>query len=281
MSNVLPTPVMDWHAPITPGLPPQPVPQAPAAGPDGAVPLQVSWARHLDELRAAQRLRHRVFAQEMGATLDSPLPGHDIDAFDDYCEHLLVRDAERGEVIGTYRVLTPAQAARAGGLYSEGEFDLSPIAEWLPQAVEMGRSCVHADWRNGAVILALWAELAAFMSRNQLRVMLGCASVPMHWPGVARHGAAAAAIWHGLKDKHLTTPERRVRPHHPLPVHELQDPALAAAVEAPALIRGYLRMGARLLGPPAWDPHFNTADLPILLHIADLPPRYRRLLGMG
>jgi putative hemolysin len=72
-----------------------------------------------------------------------------------------------------------------------------------------------------------------------------------------------------------------VRPHHPLPVHELHDAQLTASIEPPALIRGYLRMGAKLLGPPAWDPQFNTADLPILLHIADLPPRYRRLLGMA
>jgi putative hemolysin len=246
-----------------------------------AAALHVGWARHQDELREAQRLRHAVFGHEMGATLDTPIPGHDIDAFDDHCEHLLVRAGERGPVIGTYRVLTPAQARRAGGLYTDGEFDLGPIAALRPHAVEMGRSCVHADWRNGTVILALWAELAAFMSRNRLRVMLGCASVPMHWPGVARHGAAAAAIWHALKDGHLADETQRVRPHHPLPVHELHDAQLTASIEPPALIRGYLRMGAKLLGPPAWDPQFNTADLPILLHIADLPPRYRRLLGMA
>ena len=253
---------------------PAPTPTAPNA------PLQVSWARHLDDLRAAQRLRHQVFAQEMGATLNTPLPGHDIDAFDDYCEHLLVRDPATQRVVGTYRVLTPAQARRAGGWYSDREFDLRPVARLRPHAVEMGRSCVHADWRSGAVILALWGELAAFLSRNRLTVMLGCASMPMHWPGVPRHGAAAAAVWHQLRDPHLAAPEWQVQPLHPLPLAELSEP-LSVPVEAPALIRGYLRMGAQLLGPPAWDPQFNTADLPILLHIAALPARSRRLLGLG
>ena len=248
------------------------------AAPQG--PVRASWARHLDELREAQRLRHQIFALEMGATLNTPLPGHDIDEFDDYCEHLLVRDEASGRVVGTYRVLTPAQAQRAGGWYSDREFDLSPIARFRPQAIEMGRSCVHADWRSGAVILALWAELGAFMSRNRLSVMLGCASMPMHWPGVPRHGAAAAAVWQQLRQQHLAAPEWQVLPHHPLPLAELSEP-LAVPVEAPALIRGYLRMGGQLLGPPAWDPLFNTADLPILLHITALPARYRRLLSQA
>ena len=82
-------------------------------------PVEVAWARHLDEVRAAQRLRYEVFAVEMGARLQPVLPGHDIDLFDDYCEHLLVRDADTRQVIGTYRVLTPEQAKRVGGFYSD------------------------------------------------------------------------------------------------------------------------------------------------------------------
>jgi putative hemolysin len=274
----LPTVARELSLPQCPAASALPASAAPAPASQG--PVRASWARHLDELREAQRLRHQIFAREMGATLHTPLPGHDIDEFDDYCEHLLVRDEATGRVVGTYRVLTPAQAQRTGGWYSDREFDLTPIAHVRPHAIEMGRSCVHADWRSGAVILALWGELAAFMSRNRLSVMLGCASMPMHWPGVPRHGAAAAAVWHQLREQHLAAPGWQVQPHHPLPLAELSEP-LAAPVEAPALIRGYLRMGAQLLGPPAWDPLFNTADLPILLHTAALPARYRRLLGLG
>ena len=102
--------------------------------------LSVSWARHQDEVREAQRLRYQVFALEMGASLPQTVSGHDIDLFDDYCEHLLVRDADSRQVIGTYRVLTPAQARRAGRTYSDTEFDLTALFGLRERMVELGRS---------------------------------------------------------------------------------------------------------------------------------------------
>jgi putative hemolysin len=237
---------------------------------EGAV--SVTWARHLDEVREAQRLRFEVFAVEMGARLDSPLPGHDIDLFDEYCEHLLVRDSAGGRVIGTYRVLTPAQARRIGSTYSDTEFDLTRLRFLRGRMVELGRSCVHPDHRHGGVILALWGALAEFMARNQLDTMIGCASIPMLHNGVVS-GHAAASIWTQLREKHLAPIEFHVRPRLPLPVDQLDTDW---PVEPPALIKGYLRLGAKVLGPPAWDPDFNTADLPMLMRIGDLPPRYRR-----
>ncbi len=111
--------------------------------------IAVSWARHLDEVREAQRLRHAVFAGEMGAILPNTVPGHDVDLFDDYCEHLLVRDVATSEVIGTYRVLTPEQARRVGCTYSDTEFDLTRLRSIRDRMVELGRSCVHPDHRHG------------------------------------------------------------------------------------------------------------------------------------
>lgn len=238
----------------------------------GAGRIAVAWARHLDEVRQAQRLRHAVFVGEMGARLDSWVPGHDVDLFDDYCEHLLVRDAASGEVIGTYRVLTPAQARRVGSFYSDTEFDLVRLRALRDRMVELGRSCVHPAHRQGGVILALWGALAEFMVRNRLDTMIGCASIPMMHNGVAS-GDVAASIWHQLRQTHLAPIEHRVTPRLPLPVEELDS---GLAVEPPALIKGYLRLGARILGAPAWDPDFNTADLPMLMRIQDLPARYRR-----
>ena len=142
--------------------------------------IEVTWARHLDEVREAQRLRFEVFAAEMGARLTTPIHGHDVDLFDDYCEHLLVRDAPSQQVIGTYRVLTPAQAKRVGGTYSDTEFDLTRLRTLRPRMVELGRSCVHPDHRHGGVIMALWSALADFMVRNELDTMIGCALSLIH-----------------------------------------------------------------------------------------------------
>ena len=234
--------------------------------------IEVGWARHESEVREAQRLRFEVFAQEMGARLTTPVPGHDVDLFDDYCEHLLVRDVPSRQVIGTYRVLTPAQARRVGSTYSDTEFDLTRLRSLRSRMVELGRSCVHPDHRHGGVIMALWSALADFMVRNQLDTMIGCASIPMLYNGVVS-GDVAASIWQQVRKTHLAPIEYHVLPRLPLPVEQLDG---SVAVEPPALIKGYLRLGARVLGAPAWDPDFNTADLPMLMRLADLHPRYRK-----
>ena len=263
---------MHQHPSTAAAAAPLPLAQPPAARP--APVLQVQWARHLDEVRAAQRLRHAVFAGEMGARLPDGLPGHDIDPYDAYCEHLLVRDAATAQVVGTYRLLTPAQALRAGGLYADSEFDLSALAPWRERMVELGRSCVHADYRSGAVILALWGALAAFMQRNRLDAMVGCASMPLRHPGLA-YGEGATRIWMQLQDQYLAEPALRVQARVPLPLRPMALPA-RAPLQVPPLIHGYLRMGAKVLGAPAWDPDFNTADLPMMMRLEDLPSRYRR-----
>lgn len=247
-----------------------------APAPERRTPrLEAVWARHEDELRAAQRLRWRVFVEEMGATLRPPrgtLPGHDADLFDPYCEHLLVRtaatDDEPSRVVGTYRVLTPAAARRVGGLYSGEEFDLSILAPLRPTLAELGRSCIDPDFRHGGVILMLWGALAGFMQRNGLTRMIGCASVPMR-----DGGHYAASLWKRLEATHLAPIEWRVRARCPLPVDGLNS---TLPVEPPPLIKGYLNCGAKVLGAPAWDPAFNTADLPLMLNLADLPPGHRR-----
>ena len=274
----LPTPTLNLsplslpRGALHPGqLAPQPVDARAAGG-----GIEVAWARHLDEVREAQKLRYDVFATEMGARLPKTVPGHDVDLFDDYCEHLLVRDASTCQVVGTYRVLTPAQAKRVGGFYSDTEFDLTRLRFLRNNMVELGRSCVHPEHRHGGVIMALWGALAEFMVRNQLDTMIGCASIPMQHEGphgMVGGGHAAASIWRQVREKHMASIEYHVRPRLPLPVDELDD---SLKVEPPALIKGYLRLGAKVLGAPAWDPDFNAADLPMLMRLADMPPRYRK-----
>jgi putative hemolysin len=216
-----------------------------------------------------------VFVDEMGArpaVLPGTPPGMDMDRFDLHCEHLIVRtvetDAAPERVVGTYRVLTPTGAQRAGALYSDGEFDLSPLAPLRPQTVELGRSCIDPGFRSGSVILLLWSRLAEFMHRNDLRWMVGCASVPMR-----DGGHSAASLWASLRGQFMAPSEMQVAPRLPLPVEHLRQDL---KVEAPPLIKGYLRCGARLLGAPAWDPDFGTADLPMMLDLQALPASYRR-----
>lgn len=265
------------HAPAIltapPALPhPAPHPRAVSLGAPAPAGLSVSWARHQDDVRAAQRLRHAVFGGELGARLKTPVPDHDIDLFDDFCEHLLVREGVDGPVIGTYRVLTPAQARRVGCTYTDTEFDLTRLRALRPRMVELGRSCVHPDHRNGGVIMALWAALGSFMTRNRLDVMIGCASIPMLYQGLFS-GNLAASVWRQVRQTHLAPVQDQVFPRLALPLERLQD---ELAVEPPALIRAYLRLGSKVLGPPAWDPDFNTADLPILMPMSRLSARHSR-----
>lgn len=244
--------------------------------------FEASWAESEAEVREAQRLRYAIFADEMKARLAPPAgtpAGLDADHFDIHCDHLLVRVRERGgdgpgQLVGTYRVLGPDAARRAGACYTDGEFDLAPLAALRGGAVELGRACVHADWRSGGVILSLWSELGKYMVERGLHTMFGCASI-----GMADGGQLARRVWRQLRDSpYLVRPEFRIRPLTPLPPGDDEAgeaPGQATMLrEMPPLIKGYLRCGARVLGPPSFDQGFNTADLPIMMQLADLPARY-------
>jgi len=230
--------------------------------------LSVHLARSSSEIREAQRLRFRVFSEEMGARLCGAEPGVDEDPFDPHCEHLVVTDEETGEVVGTYRLLSGLTAKRLGGFYSEQEFDLSRLAPLRERCVELGRSCVHPDHRRGAVIALLWAGLAQYMQSHGCDYAIGCASMSM-----ADGGHAAASAYARLRQTYLSPPEYRVFPRCPLP---LQDLDRDAAPVTPPLVRAYLRVGAWVCGDPAWDPDFNTADLLMMLSLSRVEQRYAK-----
>jgi putative hemolysin len=227
--------------------------------------LYLSIARNPAEIAEAQRLRYKVFAEEMGAQV-SGTGGLDIDGFDAFCDHLLVRESSTHQVIGTYRILNPHQAAQAGGYYSAGEFDLSRITHLFDRTVEVGRACVHQDYRSGGTITMLWAGLAKYMQMHHYEYMIGCASVPMN-----DGGHAAASLFNRLKDDYLSPPEYRVFPHNPLPIEALNQDIQVAC---PPLIKGYLRLGAYICSEPAWDAYFNTADMLVMLPLSRINKRY-------
>ncbi|HEY9418084.1 MAG TPA: GNAT family N-acetyltransferase, partial [Pseudonocardia sp.] len=160
-------------------------------------------------VEAAQRLRYRVFADEMGAALPSTTVASgvntDVDRFDGHCDHLVVRADRTGEIVGTYRMLPPERAAAAGGYYSETEFDLQAFAGLRPTLVEAGRACVHPEHRSGAVVSLIWAGIARYLLLTGHSHLMGCASVALD-----DGGALAAGVWDIARAKHLSPPELRV-----------------------------------------------------------------------
>jgi putative hemolysin len=230
--------------------------------------LSVSFAENADEVRAAQALRYRIFGEEMGARLNCREAGIDQDLFDAYCDHLLVRNDDTGEVVGTYRILPPHQARKVGTYYSDTEFDLTRFQHIRSQIVEVGRSCVHPDYRTGATIALLWGGLAEYMQKHGYQYLMGCASVTM-----ADGGHHAASLYRLLAEKHLSSAEWRVFPRCALPLSSLNQ---RLEVTVPPLVKGYLRAGALICGEPAWDPDFNTADFLVLLPMQGINDRYAR-----
>lgn len=241
-----------------------------AAAPTGTSGYTLLIADDQSQVAAAQRLRHDVFAAELGATLTgATADGRDVDEFDDHCDHLIVRDDATGDVVGTYRMLPPAAAERAGRRYGDGEFDLSALRPLRHQLVETGRSCVHPDHRTGSVINLMWAGIARYMHLNNLRWLGGCASVPLDDGGVT-----AAGVWARAQAKHLAPPALRVTPRRDwlAGTDLVGDPK----TQPPALLKGYLRLGSWVCGRPAFDPEFNCADFYVLFSMDRLDPRYRR-----
>ena len=232
--------------------------------------LYLAFAQSQDDIKEAQRLRYRVFAEEMGARLKGGESGLDQDIYDPFCEHLLVRDGDTGEVVGTYRILTPDQAKKIGGFYSAGEFDLTRLLHLSERMVEVGRSCVHPDYRNGAAISLLWSGLAKYMLTRGYEYLMGCASVSM-----ADGGHAAASLYNHLKVDNLSPIEWRVFPRFALPLDKLNGGSSEPA-PLPPLLKGYLHAGAYICGDPAWDPDFNTADFLVLLPMSKVNRRYAR-----
>jgi putative hemolysin len=233
----------------------------------------VGLALNAREIEEAQRLRFRVFAEELGAKIYSRTPGVDADFYDAHCEHLIVRDEQAGKIVGTYRILPPAAAHKVGSYYTENEFDLTRLQHLREGMVEVGRSCIHPDYRNGTVIALLWGKLAEYMLRGGHRYLIGCASV-----GMADGGHNAANLFVQLIDAHIAPLEYRVFPRDRLPFERL---VTGHAAEVPPLLKGYLRAGAWICGDPAWDPDFNTADLPLLLPMERISPRYARHFMRG
>lgn len=229
--------------------------------------LQVQLASTVEQVLASQRLRYNIFALEQGARLASGHEGIDRDEYDAFCEHIIVSVVETGEVVGSTRILTHGAAQRAGGFYSETEFDLGQLLPHLSaRTIEIGRTCIHPHFRNGAGIGMLWSGLAQFMIQHQVEYLFGCASVSL-----ADQGAQALAIMQEARSTHLSPDTMRVTPRLPLTFS-----VTAVQAHMPPLLKAYLKLGAWVAGEPCIDPDFNVADLFILLDMRNLNTRYHQ-----
>ena len=227
--------------------------------------LTVRLANCASDVIAAQRLRYKIFFEEMGADLHRH-DGRDVDMFDPACEHLIVVDETLGKVVGTYRILSPWGARSVKRMYSENEFRIDALKPIAHEIFEVGRACIHPAYRGGAALSRLWSGLGAYVRENNVKYLAGCASVPLD-SGSLNLGSLRAE----LMSKHLAPVDFRVEPIRGL--KSLGDP-MGARPSPPPLLKGYLRLGAWVCGEPAWDPDFDSADFFVLLPIERMVPRY-------
>lgn len=248
-------------------------------GSDGS--LRVHLAATPEEVRAAQTLRYRIFYDEMGAhpNDETIACGRDVDRYDQFCDHLLVSDLEADgggrRVVGTYRMLRRGAAERSGGFYSEDEYDLARILDYPSGIMEVGRSCVDLDYRSRAVMQLLWQGIAAYVYRNGIGLLFGCASLPGTDAGNMKR-AFAYLHHHHLAPSHIRV---RALPHRYVPMDQLPSEAIDCAAawrELPPLIRGYLRLGGRVGDGAVVDRRFNTTDVCIVLETEQVTERYLR-----
>ncbi len=231
----------------------------------------VAVARNSREVEEAQRLRYQVFMEEMGAQAKKGSRELDIDEYDADCEHLLVRDQESLQVVGCYRIMRPEIAARRGAFYSDSEFDLGRLHHLRNRTAEVGRACIHPDFRTGGVIMLLWSGLARLIVESGYEYAIGCASI-----NLADGHANAVAVYRESAARCLAPSEYRVFPRQAYAMRELRPIESLLPPKIPPLLKGYMRLGAWIGGDPAWDPDFNSADLFVLLPVARISGTYAR-----
>lgn len=253
--------------------------------------LEVRLAETAAEIDAAQALRYRVFYEEMGA---KPTPAmterqRDFDKLDDYCDHLLVIDhahSKPGRVVGTYRLIRRAAAAKHGSFYSSGEYDITPLVNYPGEILELGRSCIDPEHRIGSVMQTLWRGLAGYIMKYDITLLFGCASFPGTDP--QEHALPLSYLYY----HHLAPPGLRAktRPEYYVDMkmlpREAFDPDAAfnslkmdprsGGNSLPPLIKGYLRVGGYVGDGAYVDHQFNTTDVCIIVKTDLITSRYMR-----
>ena len=224
--------------------------------------LSMHFATEVAHVREAQHLRWQVYGEELGALPNPDHPDLDIEPHDDFCQHILIRDAD-GMPVATYRMLLGKNSLAAGGFCLERLFDLRRILPLRDQILEIDRGCVHKAYRGGSTFGLLYSALVQFISANPVSYLLGAASMSME-----DGGRMAASLYRQYQAQHLAPPEWQADPLVSLPLENVD---VDVPGDTQSMLRGYLRMGGRLCGPPAWDQQYNSADLLLFGSTALIP----------
>jgi putative hemolysin len=248
--------------------------------------LHIRLAESEAEVDAAQALRYRVFYEEMQAqpSKETQSSRRDRDSFDPFCDHLVVLDRKRGSgaeaVIGTYRVMRRGAAEKRGQFYSSDEYDIGSLLAYPGEILELGRSCVDADYRKSSTMQLLWRGIAEYVLHYDIQLLFGCASL---------HGT----------DPDAMAPQLSYLYHHHLAPPALRPVALAeryvsmnrmnadaidqrrALATMPPLVKGYLRLGGFVGDGAVVDYQFNTTDVCVVVKTDQVTDKYYRHYTTG
>lgn len=244
--------------------------------------FRIALAQNADQLRAAQRLRYDVFIDELGG--QGAQVDHDArlerDQFDAAFDHMLLYDDSVGAVVGVYRLLRQDVAAQVGQFYSEDEYDLTALRQSGRRLLELGRSCLHRDYRGGTAMFHLWSALAQYVAEHKIEVMFGVAS----FQGIDPRALAAPLSL--LHHRHLAPENMRPRAiGTSVQAMDLIAPAdldrRAAMLQIPALIKAYLRLGGTVGDGAFVDHNFNTTDVCVMMDTARMNTRQSKIYAGG
>jgi putative hemolysin len=235
--------------------------------------LVVKQASSTAEIEAAMRLRFEVFNIELNEGLQSSYQdGLDRDEYDAHCDHIIVVDERTAGVVGTYRLLPGARAENSIGYYSETEFNLEAFRNLEAEKLEIGRACIHRDYRKSTVLGLMWSGIARYLKEHSARYLFGCASIHTINPHIV------SSIYTYLKTRYLADERLRVTPVKTVPgftrEYPFYDPLMSRYI--PNLSKASLKIGARIAGEPAYDEQFGVSDFLIVLDSRKILANYQR-----
>jgi putative hemolysin len=237
--------------------------------------FQIKLARTEEERKQAYRLRYEIFLKELGDNSHMlPAEGIETDIYDGSCDHLVIIDTEKNLTVGTYRLLSGSKVDPKIGFYAEKIFEISKIKNLGKNILELGRSCVHKDYREGLIIDLLWKGIAEYIKQNNIRYLFGSVRLLTTDP------LEVSEIFSLIKEKYYAPESMRIRPLKESTFEELIELKVSDCkktfLKLPALVKGYLRLGLKVYGAPAWDRHLESVVLFVALDINEMTPSYRK-----